>query len=181
VTIANINPTKGLEKFLEMAAILNKKVENSLEFRIVGSVYDSQMKYYEKLKNLKKKLELNNVVFVGKINDPRNELVKSDFYVCTSLKEASPTSVWEALAMGIPTVTTNVGEVDYIIENDVSGIVCETNDAQELAEKIVYLLLNREIAEEMGKQARSRATKLLDVVIVAKQYCQAYQQVINSH
>ncbi len=180
VTIANVNPTKGLENYLEMAAILNKKVENSLEFRIVGSVYDSQRKYFEKLRNLKKKLKLNNLVFVGRIDDPRKELVKSDIYVCTSLKEGSPTSVWEALAMGIPTVTTNVGEVDHIIENDISGLVCESNDAQELAAKIEYLLLNREITEEMGKQARARATKLLDVVIVAKKYCQAYQEIIDS-
>lgn len=176
ITVANINPIKGLELFLEMAAILNLKIGMSMEFRIVGPVYENQKKYYEKLKNLESKLKLNNLIFVGGVEDTRKELANADIYVCTSLAEASPTSIWEALAMGKPIVSTNVGEVDYIVENGVSGIVCENLDVRELATNIEYLLLHKGVIESLGKKARSRAKNLLDVTLVAKQHFQAYRK-----
>ena len=179
ISVANINPIKGLEKFLELAVILNKKIDHPLEFRIVGFVYESQRNFFDGLQNLKKILNLYNLVFVGGLKDVRKELANADVYVCTSLSEASPTSVWEALAMGLPTVTTDVGEVDYIIENAKSGFVCKRNSAQELANRIEEILVSEELTDMMGTQARNRAVKLLDVRSVSKQHYKVYQTVMK--
>ncbi len=179
ITVANINPTKGLEIFIEIAAILSNKIDRSMEFRIVGPIYDSQRKYFEKLKNLERKFKLKNLFFVGYVDDIRKELANADIYVCTSLAEASPTSVWEALAMGKPSVTTNVGEVNKVIENEISGIISKNNDPQELSKIIEYLLLHKEAAKTMGKKACVRAKKLLDVKVIAKQHYEAYRKIIE--
>lgn len=180
ITVANINPIKDLKKFLEVAAILNNKIVEPLQFRIIGPVHDSQQKYFEQLKNHEKNLKLENIIFVGGVLDTRKELADADIYVCTSLAEASPTSVWEALAMGKPVVTTNVGEVDHIIEHEISGLICQSGEAKELAEKIEHLIFHKKISKKLGKYARDRATKLLDVTMIAKQHFQAYEETLNS-
>ena len=179
ITVANINPIKGLEQFLEIAAKLNHKVFKPLEFRIIGPVFDSQILYFKKLKELTKKLKLNNLVFVGGIEDVREELANADIFVCTSVSEASPTSVWEAMALGKPIVSTSVGEVDFIIKNGVSGLVCENHDTLELSEKIKYLLFHDKIKEKIGKSARKRAIEVLNVDSIANQHYRAYQSVIS--
>jgi glycosyltransferase involved in cell wall biosynthesis len=178
ITVANINPIKGLEIFLEMAAILNQKVVKLIEFRIVGPVYDSQRKYFETLKVLVKKLKINNLIFVGEVENTGKEFADADIYVCTSISEASPTSIWEAMSMGKPVVTTNVGEVSYIIENGVSGLICENHEPQELAENIEYFINNKKIMEKLGKHARSRALEILDVPEISRQHFNAYQNLI---
>lgn len=179
ITVTNINPLKGLETFIEAAGILNEKVAHLLEFRIVGPVYDSQKKYYEKLKNLKKKLNLNNLIFVGGVEDIRNELINGDIYVCTSIAEASPTSVWEAMAMAKPVVTTNVGEVDRMIENGVSGHIVNSRDSKAIAEKIMTLLENPHEAKGNGEKARKKAVKLLDSRFIAQQHKHAYVEIFK--
>jgi glycosyltransferase involved in cell wall biosynthesis len=179
IIVANINPIKGLEMFIEAAILLNQKLDIPLEFRVVGPIFDSQKKYYEKLKDLVRGFKLNNFIFVGGVDDTRIELANSDVVVCCSLAEASPTVVWEALSMGKPIVSTNVGEVDYIIENGTSGIVCKNRDAQELATNIEYLLLHKEVTEKIRKKARTRAKNMLDVTLIAKQHFQAYRKTME--
>jgi glycosyltransferase involved in cell wall biosynthesis len=179
VTIININPNKDLKTFIEAAEILNKKSSRVLEFRIVGCVYESQKKYYENLKNLEKKLNLNNLVFVGGVEDIRYELINADIYVCTSLAEASPTSVWEAMAMAKPIVSTNVGEVDIMIEDGVSGHIVNPRDSRTLAEKVITLLKRPNEAKLFGQNARKRAEELLDSRLIAQKHKHAYVTFLN--
>lgn len=181
LTVSNISPVKGLGLFLQMAALLNKKNDHPLEFRVVGFVHESQRRYFDELKNLAKKLKLENINFIGGVEDVREELANASVYVCTSISEASPTSVWEALAMGCPTVTTDVGEVDYIIENAETGFVCRNDNAQELGNRVQEILNNNEISTKMGKRARSRALNLIDLNVVANQHFRAYHTLMEKN
>ena len=60
-TVANINPLKGLEYFIKMAYCLNSLYPNTLEFYIVGPCYDSQIKYFNYLKELADRHNLDNL------------------------------------------------------------------------------------------------------------------------
>ena len=179
ITIANISPVKGLENFLELAAKLNQKSDKYLEFRVVGVLYDSQKEYYERLKALEKKLKLTNLVFVGGVKDVRNELANADIYVCSSLAEASPTSVWEAMAMGKPIISTNVGEVDHVFQNGDIGFIVPIGNVKEIVSKVDYLLLHPLKAQRLGRNAREKALNRLDTSIIAQQHADAYQTIIR--
>ena len=67
-----------------------------------------------------------------------------------------PNGVMEALAMGIPVVSTDCpcGGPRMLIKNNVNGLLVPVNDANALAEKINYLLDNPDEANEMGLNAR---------------------------
>ena len=176
VTVANINPAKGLEYFMHMAAHLNSHHER-LNFFIVGPVYDTQKSYSKTLSKLRDKLQLNNLQFYGACRDVPSVLKAADIFVCTSLSESGPMSVWEAMSMEKAIVSTDVGEVARFLKNEEIGFIVPTKDAEALANKVSVLVENPDLRERFGKKAREAAKKYLDVEVVAMKHMKAYRAV----
>ena len=164
--IGNINPVKGHTTFLKAAKKLSK-YGSELVFIIVGEIYDSQMKYFKKLKDLIKINNNDNIYFVGYRNDIRSMLKAIDIYVCSSNYESSPLSVWEAMAMEKAIVSTNVGYVQKFIKNGTNGFIIDVKDDIALAESILKLSKNPDLRNSFGKSAREIATSKLNLKICA--------------
>ena len=177
-TVAGINPTKGIEYFVEMASLLLKKNRNLL-FLIAGAKISSHSRYSEQIKKLiySKNIQ-NEIVFLGLIEEIPSLLKSSDIFVCSSISEASPMAVWEAMAMEKCVVTTDVGAVRNYITDGKSGYVVPIKDSKELFNKVNYLLKNTQIIKSMGKQARKVAKQNLDILIAAKKYSYFYKKII---
>ena len=80
---------------------------------------------------------------------------KSDVFVYPSLYEGSALAIYEALASGLPVITTpNSGSV---VRDGVEGFIVPIRDVDTLKEKILLLYENKELREEMGQNARKRA------------------------
>jgi glycosyltransferase involved in cell wall biosynthesis len=178
VTVGNINPLKGIEYFVEMASILHEKSVN-LNFFIVGSIFSNQREYSKKIYELIKKFGLTNIHFYGPTDNIPSILKAADIYVCSSIAEASPMSVWEAIAMAKPVVATDVGDVYRFIRNEESGFIVPIRDAMALAEKTSLLIENDNIREIFGNMARRVALQYLDINICVKKHAQFYNQVLN--
>lgn len=177
VTVGNVNPLKGIEYFIEMAFILNKQF-GDLSFFVVGPQFDSQKKYLEKLYNLVKKLEIKNLIFFGPSEDIPSILKATDVYVCASIAEASPISVWEAMSMAKPIVTTNVGDVKRFVKNGENGFVVPIKDASALAVKVRLLIEREDLRVKYGRLARKTAHNYLDVKICAEKHAEFYKEII---
>ena len=108
-----------------------------------------------------KKISDKDVYFMGYTKDIPAILKGSDIYILTSLYDASPRSLLEAMAMGKPCIATRVGGVEYYLEG--CGILVEPGNPEMLAEKIIYLLENPEVAKELGKKARDKMLKEHDL------------------
>jgi glycosyltransferase involved in cell wall biosynthesis len=178
VTVANINPVKGVEYFLRMAGELNKEYSN-LNFWIVGPLYDSQKAYYTKLIDLQRKTGLDNCFFYGSCSDVRRVLKSAGIYVCSSVAEASPLSVWEAMAMEIPVVSTDVGDVSRFIKNGYNGYIAKIKNEYSLAGNVSKLINNCEESKVFGKRSREIVLKSFDTPIIAKKHVQAYTYIYN--
>ena len=178
VTVANINPTKGLDYFMHMAAYLNRHYER-LNFFIVGPVYDTQKRYSKILHELADSLKLNNLHFYGSCRDVPSILKAADIFVCTSISESGPMSVWEAMSMGKAIVSTDVGDVARFLKNEETGFVVPIKDTEALANKVSVLVENPDIRERFGKKAREAACKYLDVAVTARKHMEAYKTVLN--
>jgi glycosyltransferase involved in cell wall biosynthesis len=90
---------------------------------------------------------------------PREALARqyqaADIYVFPSLHEGSSLSVFEALASGLPVVTTpNAGSV---VRDGVEGFILPIRDVEGMADRILRLYRDRELRRAMGEQARARA------------------------
>lgn len=96
-----------------------------------------------------------DVHLLGFVDDIPGLYRGADIFVSTSDYDASPRSLMEAMAMGLPCISTNVGGVpDYM--DDSCGVLIEPNNPNILAEKIVYILKNKEKAKHLGRRARQR-------------------------
>jgi glycosyltransferase involved in cell wall biosynthesis len=179
VLVGNVNPIKGIEYFIEMVSKLNQVTWNTFEFYIVGPVYESQSNYARRLNALVECKRLDNVHFLGPTKDVRSILNAADIYVCSSVAEASPTAVWEAMSMAKAIVSTDVGDVRRFLVDGVVGYVVPTRNSDELARAVGSLGANAELRAQFGRKAREVALKHLDIAICAERHLQTYAGLIK--
>jgi len=118
------------------------------------------------LESLIKKYNLeNNFILAGQIDEASKLLPAFDIYVCSSVKEGLPYSILEAMAAGLPIITTSAGGIPEIIENpstnsgQATGLLVKPAKALALAEKIKTLLNNKTLAERLGQNAKEKVNK----------------------
>jgi glycosyltransferase involved in cell wall biosynthesis len=82
------------------------------------------------------------ILFKGKLpNDEVLEyMVASDIFILPSLSEGFPVVIPEAMASGLPIITTNARGLPEIIQNNINGFIVETKNAKQIAERALYLL-----------------------------------------
>ena len=88
-------------------------------------------------------------------NVMRNYYNSIDLYPCASKSESGPRPVMEAAACGVPSLTTDVGLIPELIENNVNGIIVERK-AEAFAEQLHQLVNDRERLIQMGRLARKK-------------------------
>lgn len=181
VTVSGINPTKGLEYFIGMAAELAARHPN-LAFLVAAPNHNSQKRYYKALLDLVERagLPADRFRFLGMVDDIPAFLQRADVFVCTSISESGPMAVWEAMAMGKPVVSTDVGSVSDYIKDGESGFVVPVGDSLALAEKVHMLLTDSALRARMGARAQIIAREKLDVSIAAEKYADFYRKLFTS-
>ena len=103
--------------------------------------------------------ELNltdRVHFCGFLNREQlqGEYRGADIFCLASHSEGSPKVVPEAMAAGLPTIATDVGNVTNIIQDGVTGLVCEPQNVESLAAALRRLLHDREFALRIARAGR---------------------------
>ena len=94
---------------------------------------------------------------VGKIR----EFSVADIYLNTNRIDNMPVSVIEARAFGLPVVSTSVGGLRYVIENEIDGLLVDDDDADGMAEAVLRLLNDKELTQKIsgnGRQAAERCS-----------------------
>lgn len=177
-TVANVNPVKGLETLIRAAAELeNAGVQARIA--IVGQIGGSQDRYYARLLSLIQELGVTSVEFCGPRADVRPLVRRFAVYVCSSNAESSPVSVWEAMTLALPVVSTDVGDVARYVRSGETGEVVAVGDHEALAEKIALLLQSADDRSALGAHARSVATKTFSPRRIAELTLLLYQSAIN--
>ncbi len=177
LTIGYINRNKGLE--LLMGTISNLDTQKYI-FDIVGPILKTQQGYYLSLKRLKEKLALRNVNFKGFQTIDGDLLGQYDFYICSSHHESSPIAIWQAMASGMPVISTDVGDVRRIMEDYDCGFISEEFTPEALAnlcEKLVSL--SNDQYSEKSINARSAAKACFNGESISKSYIRFYSELLG--
>jgi len=127
---------------------------NSLKLYIVGEgSYRNELEKYIEIDNIK------NVRLVGyKKGKELNEFIKNSCFtiVPSEWYENYPLVVLESFALGKPVIGSNIGGIPELVYSKSTGMLFESGNVEDLAEKINYLLNNKNLVVEMGKNARKR-------------------------
>ena len=81
---------------------------------------------------------------------------KADIFALPTYAEAMPISVIEAMAAGLPVVSTTVGGIPELIDDDGDGFLFTPGDSAALAEKISILASNKDLRIRIGQKARQK-------------------------
>ena len=82
-------------------------------------------------------------------------LAAADLYVFPSLSEGMPRAVLEAMAMGLPVVSSQVDGIGEVIENNETGLLVPPGDDAEFAQALLRVLGDSDFARDMGARARA--------------------------
>jgi len=152
-TVGSLLPIKTHEVLLRTASRIVAKHPDAL-FVFVG---DGERR--PALEQLAQTLGLSrNVRFLGKRNDVPDLLRAFDLFALSSYSEGCPNVVLEAMATGLPVVTTDYGGAAELVSDEV-GIVTPAHDDAALAEAIIQLLGDPARRQAMAQAARRRAVE----------------------
>jgi glycosyltransferase involved in cell wall biosynthesis len=121
----------------------------------------------------------NRVHFLGLRSDIPDVLGATDVFVLSSDWEGNPLSVMEAMASGLPIVSTDAGGVPTLFESGKEGFIVARGDAQALGKSMASLLRDRETRESLGRAAARRARQNFDVSTMVQAYEELYEKLVN--
>lgn len=81
-----------------------------------------------------------------------------NIFINTTNADNTPVSVMEAMALGFPVITTNVGGIPFLFENNKEGIMVPPNNTEAMTEAIINLVEKPELANKLSLAAREKAT-----------------------
>lgn len=143
---------------VKVLALLKETYKNA-SLCMVGPDKDGSL---NQVKALAKQLGVaESVTFTGVLpKEQWHQLSENcDIFINTTNIDNMPVSIIEAMALGLPIVSTNAGGLPYLIESGVDGLLIPEKDERKMTEAIIKLLNNPSMAEEIGINAREKAEK----------------------
>jgi len=154
LSVGRLVPWKGFKVLIEMMPDILQEIPE-VKLVIVGSGLQK-----EELEQTIKKLNLGNkVVLAGQLS--RDELLKqkqlSDIFVFNTNWESFSFDTVEAMAMGLPVVTTNVGPLSELIENNSEGILVEPNNKEAIKNAVIKVLRDDDFRQKIIQNAYQKS------------------------
>ena len=130
---------------------------------------------------LARELDLQkDVVFLGKQDGLVEILNASDLFLMPSQSESFGLSALEAMACGIPVVSTSVGGLPELNIQNETGYIAEIGDIDRMARYAIELLTNEKRYKSFSKNSRDRAVNNFDKNLIVPKYVEYYEKILNS-
>jgi glycosyltransferase involved in cell wall biosynthesis len=123
----------------------------------------------------------DNVRFMGNRTDVRSILAETDLFVLSTHKEGLPIALLEAMEAGCPIIATDITSISTIITDGVNGLLVPMNDADALAELIIKLIENPDLAAELSRNARGLIKGRFDIMDTVRRYEALFEDLISAH
>jgi len=152
-TIGNLRKNKNHLFFVKIMDNIIKSVTN-VKGWIIGQPVPDEPQLENVIRKKIHSMGLEDKIILLGFQDNTTELLKrSSIYVFTSLSEGTPNTILEAMASGLPVISSNVGGISQIITHGVNGFLFDLNDQYRFEKTIKHLLMNKRLRKSVGKNA----------------------------
>lgn len=183
VSVARLASKKGLRYAIEAVPIIRERYPN-VSYEIVG---DGPLR--GELEQLTRELQLEDAVTFYGARDAafvRDILASGHIFVLPSVtpesgdQEGEPVSIMEAMAAGLPVVSTYHGGIPELIENTVTGMLVSERDSAGLARAILHLADHPETWPTMTDAARAHVAATHDVEVLNDRVLEIYSEALKA-
>ena len=150
--ISNFRPLKRIMDVISIFERLSPKIPCRLMMVGEGPEKIKALDYVEK-KGLSDK-----ILFLGNSNEIDKILCYSDLFLLPSEKESFGLSALEAMAHGVPVISSNAGGLSEVNKEGYSGYLSNIGDIDEMVSKAKNLLLNENLHKKFKQQAKKQAS-----------------------
>ncbi len=152
--VGRLMPEKDLTTWLRAASMVAKQFPKAC-FVLVGEGRDETT--LQELKDLATSLDIaDRVIFPGYRRNLQPVYASFNLFVLSSLREGLPNSILEAMALGLPVVTTDVAGAKELVAHGKTGFVVPQGDPERMAQAMLDILSNEDTRKLMGKAGRLR-------------------------
>ena len=157
--VGRLEVVKGVDILIRAWADLPEAVRSEALLMLVGDGSDGK-----NIVNLINSLDVqDSVAMMGEQQAVRDYYAAADIFVLPSRSEGMSSALFEAMACGLPVIASNVGGVPEVVEDGKNGLMFESENHDQLAEKLVSLLGMRHFWREMGARARQTVMTYADL------------------
>jgi len=170
--VSNFRPVKRVEDVILTFNEIQKQVDSKLI--LVGDGPDRNA-----AEKLSRELGLmDHVIFFGKVRDTNHILEFSDLFLLPSETESFGLAALEAMAAGVPVISSNTGGIPEVNLQGFSGYLSEVGDIQSMSENAIALLSNEKKLSTFKIQAKKQAS-LFSLDLILPQYEGLYHEVLK--
>ncbi|MDD4239526.1 MAG: glycosyltransferase [Desulfotomaculaceae bacterium] len=172
--VARLHPVKGHQYFLEAAQlVLEQRPE--VRFVVVGDGPQRQV-----LEEMAGRLGIaGQVTFTGFVSEVRSLMADLDLLVISSLWEGFGLTAVEAMAMGLPVISTEVGGLPEVVLHGETGLLVPPANSAVLAKGIIWMLEHPEATAEMTKRASQVVCEKFTAQVMARRTEELYRKVLG--
>lgn len=173
VHISNFRPVKRVPDVVKIFYLVREKIPSKLILAGDGPERTECERLVREL-NIK-----DDVYFLGKQEAVVDILNASDLFIMPSQSESFGLSALEAMACGIPTITTSIGGLPELVIHNETGFIAEIGDVERMSKYAIELLSNINKYRKFSENARQRAVELFNKNKIVEQYEEFYKRILN--
>ncbi len=172
VMVARVDPLKDIETYIRTCDLVSKDIPDVL-FKLYGPEVDK--KYAKVCRDLVDSLGLQkNFSFEGSTSNPAEAYNEGDVVMLTSISEAFPFVVIEAMACERVVVSSDVGGTKEVLEG--YGFVIKPKDYKGFADSVIRVLKDPDLKREMGIEAREHILNGFTIEDMVENYDKLYER-----
>lgn len=178
VTAARLDPGKGYTSLLRAVAKVIEK--NPTVHLIACGAGTTGTGYDEHIKQLATQLNLDGkVVFSNYRDDLPKIFAGSDIFCLPTKEDALPLVFLGAMASRLPVVGVYSGGVPEMVSHEESGLLSEPEDVDTLAENLMLLLENKDLAKKYGERGREDALNKFNPLVISSEWANLLYRRLN--
>lgn len=173
VHVSNFRKVKRVEDVLHVFDRVRKKIPCKLILVGDGPERANIDKLCRQLKTC------DDIISLGKVLNPNEVLSIADLFILPSETESFGLSALEAMASGVPVVSTNTGGLPEVNKNGITGFTSNVGDIDDMANSAIKLFSDDKLLEKFKHQALAHAKKF-DMKVILPIYEELYESVLKT-